>query len=78
MFYYKGHLDLLQTRCIAIVGSRKASENGMKRAEKLSRELAQEGFTIVSGLAKGIDVTAHQSAIKNDGKNNWGYRNAYQ
>ena len=65
LFYCKGNLDILDTPCISIVGSRKASEKGIKKAKKLSKELSDAGFTIVSGLALGIDTVAHQSAIDN-------------
>ena len=68
LFYYKGNLDLLKTRCVSIVGARKASENGKTRATRLSKELCGEGFTVVSGLALGIDTAAQTSAISNDGK----------
>lgn len=68
LFYYKGHLDILQTECISIVGTRKPSENGIKTAKELSKELVSKKFTIVSGLAKGIDTIAHQSVIDNNGK----------
>ena len=68
LFYYKGHLDILHTRCISIVGARKASPEGIMRAKRLSKELSKEDFTIVSGLAKGIDTAAHKSAIENGGR----------
>ena len=67
LFYYKGQLDLLHTKCISIVGARQASDEGIKRAKRLAKELTKEKFTIVSGLAKGIDTVAHQSAIENHG-----------
>ncbi len=66
LFYYKGNLDILGTSCISIVGSRKASTEGIKKAKNLSKELSDEGFTIVSGLALGIDTVAHQSTIDNN------------
>ena len=64
LFYYKGNLDILDTRCISIVGARKVSPYGLKKSQKISEELTAEKFTIVSGLAKGIDTAAHQSAIE--------------
>ena len=67
LFYYKGNLDLLHTKCISIIGARKTSAKGITRAKRLSKELSHENFTIVSGLAKGIDTAAHQSAIENGG-----------
>lgn len=67
LLYYKGNLDLLYTKCISIVGARTASAEGITRAKRLAKELTHKKFTIVSGLAKGIDVAAHQSAIENKG-----------
>ena len=67
LFYYKGNLDILHTRCISIVGSRKPSLEAIEKTKKISRELANENITIVSGLAKGIDTVAHQSAIETGG-----------
>jgi DNA processing protein len=52
---------------IAIVGSRRCSTYGRNVAEKLSRELAERGVTIVSGLARGIDSAAHRGAIEGRG-----------
>ncbi len=65
--YYSGNLNLLNTRCVAIVGTRKPSDDGRKRAEKVARLLTEEGFTIVSGLAEGIDTAAHRAAIEAKG-----------
>ena len=63
LLYYQGYWDLVETRCIAIVGTRKPSSDGIARTEKLARLLAKDGFTIVSGLAAGIDTVAHKTAI---------------
>lgn len=52
---------------IAIVGSRRCSTYGRNVAEKLSRELAERGVTIVSGLARGIDSAAHRGALAGQG-----------
>ena len=68
MLYYQGDWEISEnSKSLAIVGSRQASEIGKKRAAKLARELVGNGFTVVSGLAKGIDVSAHLSAIENNG-----------
>lgn len=53
---------------VAIIGSRKASDVGLRRAIKLTRELVGEGVSIVSGLAEGIDTAAHSTAIDNKGR----------
>jgi len=52
---------------VAIVGSRRCSTYGRNVAEKLSRELAERGVTIVSGLARGIDAAAHRGALEGRG-----------
>ncbi len=66
LFYYKGDLGILETKCISIVGARKASPLGIQKAKELAKELSTKEFTIVSGLAQGIDTAAHQSAIENN------------
>ena len=63
LLYYQGYWDLASTRCVAVVGTRKPSADGKKRAEKLTRMLCDDGFTIVAGLAAGIDTIAHKTAI---------------
>lgn len=64
MLYYQGSWELTETPAIAIVGSREASDDGVKRAARLARELVDRGITVVSGLAKGIDTAAHSAAIE--------------
>lgn len=68
MLYYQGTWELSEMRSVAVVGSRKPSEDGIRRAQRLARELVQRGFAVVSGLATGIDKAAHQAAIQADGK----------
>jgi len=58
----RGHLPALQRATVAIVGSRNASAAGLAFAERLTRGLAEAGFVIVSGLARGIDARAHQTS----------------
>jgi DNA processing protein len=62
--FYRGELrkDWLR-RTIAVVGTRKPSSYGREQAARIVRELARAGFTIVSGLAYGIDAIAHKAAI---------------
>ena len=68
MLYFQGTWELVETRCVAVVGSREASEEGLRRAAKVSRALVEKGFTVVSGLAAGIDAAAHTAAIEAGGR----------
>ncbi len=68
LLYYQGAWELTETRCVAVVGARKATDEGLKRAARLSRELVAKGFTVVSGLAAGIDRAAHDAAIEAGGR----------
>lgn len=67
VLYGLGNPAHLCSRSIAIVGSRNASSYGSIAAKKLSASLAREGFTVVSGLARGIDTAAHESALQAGG-----------
>jgi DNA processing protein len=59
----RGKLETLMRPMIAIVGSRNASGAGLKFAQSLARDLADAGFVIISGLARGIDQAAHRSSL---------------
>ena len=65
--YVKGSLCPKEI-CVAVVGSRVASVYGRYTTEKISRELALKGITIVSGLARGIDAAAHRGALAGKGR----------
>lgn len=58
-----GNINLAHESCIAMVGARNASLNGRKFAEKLARELGQNNQVIASGLARGIDTSAHIGSL---------------
>lgn len=58
-----GKIDLLHQPCVAIIGSRNASAIGLRFARQIANELGAEGFTIISGLARGIDAQAHSGAL---------------
>ena len=60
---YIGDINLVRCPCIAVVGARNASLNGRKFAKKLAKELGQSEQVIVSGLARGIDTSAHEGAL---------------
>lgn len=68
LLYYKGNLDYLYTKGVAVVGSRKPSDDGKKRTVKLVKALVEANFTINSGLASGIDTAAHTTAINQKGR----------
>jgi len=67
ILYVKGTLDVNDVN-IAVIGSRRASTYGTFLTERLSRELAGEGITIVSGMARGIDSAAHRGALSGSGR----------
>ena len=66
--YYRGRWDLVHTRSVAVVGARQISAQGAARRRKLVRHLVEDGFTIVSGLAAGVDGIAHRTAIEMGGQ----------
>lgn len=68
VLYYQGWWDLIATRGVAIVGTRKPSDDGIRRAQKLAKCLVNDGFTVISGLAEGVDTAAHTAAIEAGGK----------
>lgn len=65
--YVRGSLKSVETG-IAVVGSRRASATGLSITERLARDLALNGVTVVSGLARGIDTAAHKGALKGGGR----------
>jgi DNA processing protein len=66
--FVRGTAQLTDSNCIAVVGARAASDIGRRMAQRLGLELAAKGFTVVSGLARGIDGEAHQGALDAHGK----------
>jgi DNA processing protein len=66
MLIAKGNLSLLNRESIAIVGSRSANVNSHRFTKKLVNELCAEKLIIVSGMARGIDTTAHDAVLRND------------
>lgn len=61
--FFKGNL-LPKENCFAIVGTRQCSSYGRRIASQIARDLTEVGWTIVSGIAEGIDACAHQAAVK--------------
>jgi DNA processing protein len=59
-----GDVTLAARPCLAVVGTRNASALGARMARRLTRDLGEAGFVIVSGLARGIDALAHEAALE--------------
>jgi DNA processing protein len=68
LLYFQGNWDLTATRSVAVVGTRHPSSDGIARAHQLVEKLVRDDFTIVSGLAEGIDTVAHTTAINGKGR----------
>ncbi len=66
--YVKGETEFMKKPAVAIVGTRKATEDGIELARQFGRELADAGMTITSGLAFGIDSAAHKGCLDAGGK----------
>jgi DNA processing protein len=81
LLYIVGQLTEQDKKSLAIVGTRTPSPYGTRCAGDFSKDLAAEGFTVVSGLARGIDTTAHKSAIEAGGRTiavlGSGFKNIY-
>lgn len=67
ILYCEGNIKLLEEKTIAIIGSRCCSDYGVEMAKEFSKQLTQEGFCIVSGMAKGIDSVAHSACLEEKG-----------
>ncbi len=63
LLYVRGKIELLNRHLISIVGARRPSPYGNQMAERLARDLADRGLIISSGLARGIDASAHKGAL---------------
>lgn len=63
-FWAMGDTSLPHSPTVALIGARNASSIGTRMARKLATELGEAGFTVISGLARGIDTVAHETALK--------------
>ncbi len=68
LLYVWGKLEARDRHSIGVVGSRRATIYGTRATKKISYQLAQAGFTIISGLARGIDTAAHEAAVAANGR----------
>jgi DNA processing protein len=68
LLYVRGNVEVLSQPAVSIVGTRKPTLYGTQMAERLGRELAARGVTIVSGMARGIDAISHQGAMAVNGR----------
>ena len=66
MLYYKGNADLNADKVVGVVGTRNITDYGRYVAEKIIEDLSSDNILIISGLAYGVDATAHKSALKYD------------
>lgn len=66
--YVRGNTNALMGEGIAVIGTRHPTPYGMGMAERLSSDLSQKGFIIVSGMARGVDTAAHRGAVHAKGK----------
>lgn len=66
--YCKGNIQLLNTTCVAVVGSRKPTDYGVIVTKQYVKEFCQADVTIVSGMASGVDTIAHKESLENQGK----------
>lgn len=67
LFYY-GNLALVKNKCISVIGKRHPSTYGVECTAALAAQLVEAGYTIISGMAMGIDTIAHQSTITANGQ----------
>src|SRR3989344_684994 len=68
VLYYKGEILPIDQKAVAVVGTRKITGYGIAVTEKFTRDLVAAGLTIISGLARGVDSTAHKQTIDSEGR----------
>lgn len=68
LLFFKGSLETVGERAVAIVGSRRETRYGREQAYRIAKELALSQVTVVSGLARGIDTAAHRGALDGKGR----------
>jgi DNA processing protein len=68
ILYYRGDIQVCNRRCLAIVGSRKATQYGRWAAYTMAKRAAEYGVVVVSGMATGVDAEAHRGALDGGGR----------
>jgi len=68
LLYIRGSKELLKTNCFGVVGTRALTDYGRRATPAITQDIIRGGFTIVSGLAAGIDTLAHRAAVDAGGK----------
>ena len=68
LLYFVGHWDLAWSPSVAVVGTRHPTEDGLTQTRKLVKSLVENDFTVVSGLAAGVDTAAHRAAMEYGGR----------
>jgi DNA processing protein len=68
VLYVRGQLTERDHNALAIVGSRRTTQYGLSASKKLAFQLAYAGYTVISGLARGIDTAAHEGALASRGR----------
>src|SRR5690606_35037518 len=66
--FIQGGLSRRDELAVALVGTRECTPYGLATARKLAGDLARRGFTIISGMARGIDAAAHEGALEAGGR----------
>lgn len=66
--FWSGDLNVLRQPAVCVIGAREVSDAGRRRARRIARVLAEAGVSVVSGLARGIDTAAHESALESGGR----------
>lgn len=68
LLYLRGDYRAADERAVGIVGSRDATNQGLRQAKRLAEGLVRAGYTVVSGLARGLDAAAHEGALEGGGR----------
>ncbi len=68
LIYYRGDINFDYEKSISIVGTRKPNSEGLKRTQVFTQVLTKNNYTIISGLALGVDSAAHYNCVVNNGK----------